>query len=213
MKPRQLLALGIIALCFQTAPAQKTYDLDNFTGLQSEGTVPADIQNSLQELYELDKERVKEYNQGKMTNRDRVLLSSYQINKLMASGRVLYGDPITKMVERVADQLLADEPQLRSQLRFYTIKSSDVNAFCTGQGMIFVNVGLIAQLQDESQLAYILAHEIVHYVRKHNLEILTRDHRKEAKKNNGDDDIWESDQTLRLLLRYHQRSHAMETEA
>ena len=133
MKPGHLLALGIIALCFQTISAQKKYDLNNFTGLQSEGSVPADIQNSLQELYEMDKDRVKEYNQGKMTNRDRVLLGSYQINKLMSSGRVLYGDPITRMVEKVADQLLANEPALRSQLRFYTIKSSDVNAFCTGQ--------------------------------------------------------------------------------
>ncbi|MBO4773955.1 MAG: M48 family metallopeptidase [Bacteroidales bacterium] len=213
MKARKLLILGIITLCFQTASAQKSYDLNSFTGLQSEGSVPADIQNSLQELYEMDKDRVKEYNQGKMTNRDRVLLGSYQINKLMSSGRVLYGDPITRMVEKVADQLLANEPALRSQLRFYTIKSSDVNAFCTGQGMIFVNVGLIAQLQDESQLAYVLAHEIVHYVRKHNLEVLTRDNRKEAKKSEEDDEVWERDQTVRLLLRYHQRSHAMETEA
>ena len=122
MKPGHLLALGIIALCFQTISAQKKYDLNNFTGLQSEGSVPADIQNSLQDLYEMDKDRVKEYNQGKMTNRDRVLLGSYQINKLMSSGRVLYGDPITRMVEKVADQLLANEPALRSQLRFYTIK-------------------------------------------------------------------------------------------
>lgn len=196
-----------------TATAQTQYDLNNFNGLQSEGPVPADIQNSLRELYDMDKERVREYNQGKMTNRDRVLLGSYQINKLMASGRVLYGDPITKMVESVADKLLEDEPELRSHFRFYTVKSSDVNAFCTGQGMIFVNVGLIAQLQDESQLAYILSHEIVHYVRKHNLEVLTRDYRKDAKKSDEDDDIWESDRALRLFMKYHNRSHAMETEA
>ncbi|MBO4281701.1 MAG: M48 family metallopeptidase [Bacteroidales bacterium] len=212
MKAKQLFFLGIIALCLPIVSAQQTYDLTHFTGLLSEGRVPSDIQKSLQDLYEMDKERVREYNQGKMTNQDRVLYGSYQINKLMASGRVLYGDPLTQMVEKVADRLLANEPELRSQLRFYTIKSSDVNAFCTGQGMIFVNVGLIAQLQDESQLAYVLAHEIVHYVRKHNLEILTRDHRKDAKRSE-DEDVWESDQTLRLLLRYHQRSHAMETEA
>ena len=206
--------LTIIALtAILSATAQTQYDLNSFSGLQSEGLVPADIQNSLRELYKMDKERVREYNKGKMTNRDRVLSASYQINKMMASGRVLYGDPITKMVERVADKLLEDEPELRSQLRFYTVKSSNVNAFCTGQGMIFVNVGLIAQLQDESQLAYVLAHEIVHYVRKHNLEILTRNSRKDAKKGSDDDEIWESDKTVRLLLKYHHRSHAMETEA
>lgn len=196
-----------------SATAQSKYDLNNFSGLQSEGPVPGDIQNSLRELYDMDKERVKEYNKGKMTNRNRVLLSSYQINKLMASGRVLYGDPITKMVESVADKLLEDEPELRSHFRFYTVKSSDVNAFCTGQGMIFVNVGLIAQLQDESQLAYILSHEMVHYIREHNLEVLTRDHRKDAKKTDKEDEIWESDKTLRLFMKYHNRSHAMETEA
>ena len=59
-----------------TATAQTQYDLNNFNGLQSEGPVPADIQNSLRELYDMDKERVREYNQGKMTNRDRVLLGS-----------------------------------------------------------------------------------------------------------------------------------------
>lgn len=196
-----------------TSTAQTQYDLNNFNGLQSEGPVPADIQNSLRELYAMDKERVREYNKGRMTNRDRVLYGSYQINKMMASGRVLYGDPITQMVEKVADKLLEDEPALRSQLRFYTVKSSSVNAFCTGQGMIFVNVGLIAQLQDESQLAYVLAHEIVHYVRKHNLEILTRNTRKDAKKSGDEDDIWNSDKALRLFMKYHNRSHAMETEA
>lgn len=195
------------------ASAQKQYDLNHFNGLQSEGPVPEDIQNSLRELYNLDKERVREYNQGKMTNRDLVLYSSYQINKMMASGRILYGDPITLMVEKIADRLLEDEPELRSQLRFYTVKSSAVNAFCTGQGMIFVNVGLIAQLQDESQLAYILSHEIVHYVRKHNLEILTRNTRKDAKDNNIEDEIWNGDKALKLFIKYHNRSHAMETEA
>ena len=213
MKHLTIPALLLCLLCILPVRAQKQYDLQHFQGIESVGPVPADIQNSLRELYQMDKERVREYNHGRLTNRDRVLLGSYQINKMMASGRVLYGDPITRMVERVADQLLADEPQLRSQLRFYTVKSSSVNAFCTGQGMIFVNVGLIAQLQDESQLAYVLAHEIVHYVRKHNLEILTRNTRKDAKKGNGDDEIWESDKTVRLLLKYHHRSHAMETEA
>ena len=213
MRHLTIPALLICMFCILPGRAQRTYDLQHFQGMESEGPVPADIQNSLRELYAMDKERVREYNKGRMTNRDRVLYGSYQINKMMASGRVLYGDPITQMVEKVADKLLEDEPALRSQLRFYTVKSSSVNAFCTGQGMIFVNVGLIAQLQDESQLAYVLAHEIVHYVRKHNLEILTRNTRKDAKKGTGDDEIWESDKTVRLLLKYHHRSHAMETEA
>ena len=55
-------------------------------------------------------------------------------------------------------------------LRFYIIKSTVANAFSTNQGIIFVTTGLIAQVENEAQLAFILAHEIVHYTEKHNYE-------------------------------------------
>ena len=63
-----------------------------------------------------------------------------------------------------------NRPELIEKLRFYTVKSSVVNAFTTHQGMIFVNVGLLAQVENESQLAFVLAHEISHYIQKHVLE-------------------------------------------
>ena len=101
----------IFALLLTLAlPAQNRYALDNYGGLRSEGAVPSDLRLTLDELYSLDKQRVRDYNDGKLTNRDKVLAASYNINKLMASGRILYGDPITRMAERIADTLLRTTP-------------------------------------------------------------------------------------------------------
>ena len=183
--------------------AQRHYDLEYFTGIKSEGTIPADLRKGLGELYSEDKQRVRDYNDGHLANRDRVLEASYHINRLMSNGRILYGDPISRMVERIADTLLNDYPELRKELRFYTVKSSAVNAFATGQGMIFVTTGLVAQVENESQLAYVISHEIVHYYRKHNMEVLTR------RIKTSDDEA----EQMASFLSYHSRSREMENEA
>ena len=193
----------LVSIAATVGFAQQRYDLNDFTGIKSEGLIPADLRKGLGELYSEDKQRVRDYNDGKLANRDRVLEASYHINRLMSNGRILYGDPITRMVERIADTLLKDYPELRGELRFYTVKSSSVNAFATGQGMIFVTTGLVAQVENESQLAYVISHEIVHYYRKHNMEVLTR------RIKTSDD---EAEQMANFLM-YHNRSREMENEA
>ena len=200
-RPSALLFL-LATLCFSKANAQQTSQ--TFNGIYSNGEMPVDLRKSMEQLYMEDKQRVIDYNNGKLPNRDKVLTSSYYISRLMASGRILYGDPVSKMLDRIVDTLLVDYPDIRKELRIYTVKSSEVNAFTTGQGMIFVNLGLVAQVEDEAQLAFVLGHEIIHYIRKHNLEMLARKHSK-------------SDTTsqagLEDFLRYHSRSREMEREA
>ena len=176
--------------------------------LKSEGTVPADLKMSAQELYELDLKRAEEYTGGRVKDRQKLREASYQVSKMMAGGRIVYGDPITRMVNRIADTLLKDYPELRKELRFYTVKSPEVNAFATGQGMVFVNAGLVAQVEDEAQLAFILSHEIIHYYRNHSLEELVG---KEKKKKTGDTESEIAE--LNEFLRYHYRSREMENES
>lgn len=196
---RLLLLLALTASLAATAQQ----DLGHFSGLRSQGPIPADLRKNLEELYTEDKQRVRDYNDGRLANRDQVLRQSYFINRLTTNGRILYGDPITRMVEAIADTLLVDYPELRSELRFYSLKNATANAFTTGQGMIFVNLGLVAQCETEAQLAYVISHEIVHYYRRHNAEELAR------KKANPKD---RNDQ-LAAFLRRHNRSFEMEHEA
>lgn len=198
--------LGIVAILLSLNLGAQSI-IDNFDGIKSQGPIPSDLRLSLDELYSQNKQRVREYNNGKSKNNDKVLEVSYRINRLMASGRVLYGDPITQMLNHIADTLIKDYPELRNQIRIYTIKSPDVNAFMTGQGMLFVTTGMVAQVENEAQLAFVIGHEAIHYFKDHNWEsIAMRDEEKATGRAR-------QERQMRNFVRYHNRSHAMENEA
>src|SRR5687767_12680057 len=52
---------------------------------------------------------------------------------------------------------------------FGVLESDEVNAFSGPSGYVMVTRGALRQMQDESELAGVLAHEIAHVVRKHGL--------------------------------------------
>jgi predicted Zn-dependent protease len=53
--------------------------------------------------------------------------------------------------------------------RFGVLNSPNVNAFAAPDGYIFVTDGLLRQLNNEAELAGVLAHEIAHVVKRHYL--------------------------------------------
>lgn len=58
--------------------------------------------------------------------------------------------------------------------KFGILQTSDINAFATPGGTIFITNGLVQRLNNESELAGVLAHEIVHVLRKHHLAALQK---------------------------------------
>ena len=49
------------------------------------------------------------------------------------------------------------------------LDTNDINAFAAPGGYVFVTAGLLGRLQNEAELAAVIAHEIGHVVRKHHL--------------------------------------------
>lgn len=68
--------------------------------------------------------------------------------------------------------LQTDRPDLPWQ--FGVLESSDLNAFATPGGTIFITKGLLQKLSNESELAGVLAHEMVHVLSKHHLAALQK---------------------------------------
>jgi predicted Zn-dependent protease len=58
--------------------------------------------------------------------------------------------------------------------QFGILESTDVNAFATPGGTIFITRGLLTKLENESELAGVLAHEMVHVLRKHHLTAIQK---------------------------------------
>ncbi len=58
--------------------------------------------------------------------------------------------------------------------QFTVVASETPNAFALPGGKIFISAGMIRQLQNERQLAAVLAHEIAHVAAKHNVVAMQR---------------------------------------
>lgn len=91
--------------------------------------------------------------------------------KILFGGKVLFGDELSNYVNKVANNLLekSGNSKLKNELRFYVLKSDVVNALCMADGSIFITVGLLSQIENEAQLAYIISHEITHYTKQHSV--------------------------------------------
>ncbi len=93
--------------------------------------------------------------------------SNYAVWSILSSGKVYFDGTLTDYLNGIVDKLLKSKPDIRSKIKVYAVKNSSVNAITYPNGYVFVNVGLLATLKNEDQLAYILAHEIVHFAKEH----------------------------------------------
>lgn len=164
---RIILSVLFIMLISNAATAQFETD---YQPIQSKGKLPADFVTLSSEKYQAEKTSLKnEKGKGKKVKDQFILESNFEIDALLLSGKVIFNDPMSDYVNKVADKILANDPATRSKLRFYILKSPYVNASATNQGIIFINIGLLAQIENEAQLAFILSHEIIHYKNKHSI--------------------------------------------
>ncbi len=173
--------------------------------------MPEDFKLMASEKYHKELENIKIENaskKDKKRKRNFALESNFAITDMMMSGRVIYGDELGNYVNKIADVLLKDDTDLRGKLRFYILKSTVANAFSTNQGIIFITTGLIAQVENEAQLAFIIAHELIHYTEKHNFEQFKK--REAILKGAGRNSTVTIEEKLRSLYKYSKNN---ETEA
>jgi len=83
-------------------------------------------------------------------------------------GYFLYDDHIYSHCKRVFDRIKAANPELAKQsYRLLVSRSAIPNAACWGEGTLVINLGLLARLETEGQLAFVLAHELAHQSQDH----------------------------------------------
>jgi hypothetical protein len=143
---------------------------NNYTPLKSSGNLPDIFTQNIRNVIQSDISAL-----NKLKDKDRSLKkvylteANYEIEKIVKSGNTLINDEVTIYLNKVADVILKNNPALRKELHIYTLKSPVVNAYSYDKGYIFIDIGLIAQVETEAQLAFILCHEISHYTKKHHV--------------------------------------------
>ena len=61
------------------------------------------------------------------------------------------------------------------EYHFIPLEDESVNAFALPGGYVFITRGMLEKLENEGQLASVLAHEIVHIVARHSAEMISKE--------------------------------------
>ena len=80
---------------------------------------------------------------------------------------------ITAYVTRVAQQV-ASHSDLRVPLRVTVLDSKEINAFALPGGFLFIERGLLEAVDDESELAGVIGHELSHVVVRHGHKLMMK---------------------------------------
>lgn len=89
--------------------------------------------------------------------------------------RLSTDEGLQRYVDLVGRTVAAASPRADEvAFRFAVLDADDVNAFAAPGGFIFVTRGALAMMEDESELAGVLAHEVGHVDERHVLEQIRR---------------------------------------
>ncbi len=86
--------------------------------------------------------------------------------QLRNTGLLLDDTGAQAYVQSVMDRLF---PEFKGTLKVHIARSSGLNAFALPNGSIYLNLGLLARMQNEAQLAMVLGHEATHFIAQHSL--------------------------------------------
>ena len=88
--------------------------------------------------------------------------------KLVRDGLVLQNEAASAYLDRIGRSLIPKGLTLENvNWKFRAVRDPQPNAFAFPNGSVYVTTGLLALMDNESQLAAVLAHELTHVMRRH----------------------------------------------
>ena len=93
---------------------------------------------------------------------------------LLGAAPLVKDAQLQKYVNQVGRWVASQSERADLPWHFGVIESEDLNAFSAPGGFVLITKGLYRKLENESQLAGVLGHEIGHVVKKHQLKLLQK---------------------------------------
>ncbi len=173
------ILLAILVLCSVASFAQPQLSVNNYAPIESQGGFPTDLKKAAN-----TPKSDKEY-------------SPFLVS-MLNQGRILYGTEMNQYLDNIKEKLLVNHPQLQQEVHVYILQSTIVNAYSLPNGTVLVTMGMLAQVTNEAELAFVLAHEIAHYSERHSKADNSKSKDKDA---------------VSRYMRYHQFSREQEFAA
>jgi beta-barrel assembly-enhancing protease len=202
----------IILSLVSTVSILNAQDFDNYQTVTSQGSIPKEFLTPSSQKYQKEIKQIsdKAKSKEKKTRKKFALETNFVLDDMLQSGLVIFNDNITAYLNEVVKTLLqSSEPKL-TKLKVYTLRSPAVNAFATSRGEVFVTLGLLAQMENEAQLAFVLAHELTHIEEEHSIEFYLEAN---GVKTASNKDVLKSGRVNNKLLSKHNYKKEQESEA
>lgn len=98
----------------------------------------------------------------------RLLLRADEEMRTLDNSGFLYEDKgLEAYLNDVARKLLPPETYKGVPIKVKVLRNPALNAFALPNGVVYVNTGIVARMENEAQLATLLAHEITHITHRH----------------------------------------------
>jgi beta-barrel assembly-enhancing protease len=126
--------------------------------------------NKLQKGLEIGKKAIeanKEY-----TQEEEIQLGNGLAAGMLGAAPLHKNETLQRYVNRVGRWVAAHSERADLPWTFGVIEGDTINAFAMPGGTVIISHGLLKRLQNESELAGVLAHEIAHVVQKHQLKAI-----------------------------------------
>lgn len=140
-------------------------------GIKSGDTIPSRFKTSISELRESIYNKIPSYSKRGKYEKISYKFSDYAAhseNSLLQSGDIYANWPkLEDYLNQILQEVLPNKYKTNSNFHIYINKSGIPNAFASPAGNIYVNIGLISDVNTEAKLAAVIAHEIAHLVSQH----------------------------------------------
>ena len=104
--------------------------------------------------------------------RQEVAIGARMAEEVEAAETVLADTAWQTYVAQVGRRIVAVCDRTDIQYHFTVIESDQVNAFAAPGGWIYIYTGLLVRMENEAELAAVLAHEVSHVVARHGIKRL-----------------------------------------
>lgn len=111
---------------------------------------------------------------GKISEGEEIEMGGKLISGLLGAAPLVDDPALQQYVNDVGHWVALQSKRRDLPWTFGVIDSEGINAFAAPGGYIVLTLGLFNLLENEAQLAGVLAHEIAHVVRKHHLKALQK---------------------------------------
>jgi len=104
-----------------------------------------------------------------LTEREQKLvkISDKAHQELVDKGLIYRSKDMHDYVNRIGLSVVPESVRGEVEFNFFILKKPEVNAFAMPNGNIYLHVGLLAKLENEAELGFVLAHEVAHVVERH----------------------------------------------